>query len=337
MRRQGIESKRGPDGKLASLLRLSLLEFPPLARTTLAAASELIALEPDCFRAIDTVCAIRAVSTFQAVVTTLGPKALEEVLPSKLKAIDGLPRSVQAFVQNPGSSVELTKLLERAAGSDQDAGELSWSALGHLIRETEFLQVYRRLLYMQAFGNKPSDEFWSQAHSAISGHPLEPFLHKFSLLPGSGKSPISSAIEQFNMMYLEPTSTELFGVHNTALGSQGRAFRAAIERNSDHVVRDLSLRIRYALQMAAPPDAAAGRLLFAVSPDLEYAKSILIEYDADRAAAHGAMGERSRQLAGAPGCNRPPLQVPGKGRRSRTASSAVHRAVAGILGVRDAR
>ena len=126
---RALESQGGSNSKLASVLRLTVLEFPPLANTTLTAAFNVIKLEPDCFRALDAICAFRAISTLQ-VVTTLGPKALDETLPFKLKGFTGLPRSVQAFVKNPGSSVQLAKLLEQAAGSDDDAGELSWSCAG---------------------------------------------------------------------------------------------------------------------------------------------------------------------------------------------------------------
>ncbi len=313
---KALESRGSPNSKLAAALRLTVLEFPPLPNTTLTAAFNVITLEPDCFRALDAICACRGVSTLQ-VVTTLGPKALDETVPFKLKGFAGLPLSVQAFVKNPGSSVQLAKLLEQAAGSDQDAGELSWSALGHLIRETQFLLVYRRLVYMQAFGNKPSEGFWSQARGAIAGHPLEPFLHTFSASPARpGKGPVDSFIEQFNVMNLEPATGELFGFGATALGSHARAIRVFMDRNSDHVVRDLSLRIRDALQTGGAQDPIADRLLFAVSPHSQYAKSIQIEHDWDRAASHGRMGEGSRGLAGAPGCDCPPLRRPGKHARS---------------------
>ena len=102
---------------------------------------------------------------------------------------------------------------------------------------------------MQAFGNKPSEAFWSQVRCAIAGHPLEPFLHTFSSSPARpGRGPVDSFIEQFNAMNLEPTTGELFGFGGTAVGSHARAIRVFMDRNSDHVVRDLALRIRDALQ-----------------------------------------------------------------------------------------
>ena len=324
---EALKSQAGPHSKLASLLRLTVLEFPPLANSTLAAAFDVINLEPDCLRAIDAICAFRAVSTL-AVVMTLGPQALDEILPRKLKAIEGLPPSVQAFVKNPGSSVALARLLEQVAGSDHDAGELSWSALGHLIRETQFLHVYRRLVYMQAFGNKPSDEFWAEARRSIAGHPLEPYLHMLSLATASGRGPVDSAIEQINTLNIEPTSNELFGPFNPALGSHLRAVRGFMEKNSDHVVRDLSLRIRCASQMMGPPDPSSGRLLLAVSPHSQYAKSILIEHDWDRAAARGRMGKGSLPLAGHARRARPPVSKLGKDGRCRAVASRVHQAVA---------
>ena len=168
---KALESKGGPHTKLRSLLRMTLLEFPPLPNTTLPAASDVIKLQADCYRAIDAMNAIRAISTGH-VVTTLGPQTLEETLPRNLKAIEGLPPLVQAFLKKPeGSTVELAGLLEQAASSDQDPGELSWSALGHLIRETQFVHVYRRLVFMKMIWNVPVDEFWGQGAAGWPGIP----------------------------------------------------------------------------------------------------------------------------------------------------------------------
>ena len=142
---------------------MTLLEFPPLPNTTLPAASDVIKLQADCYRAIDAMNARSGPSRPGHVVTTLGPQTLEETLPRNLKAIEGLPPLVQAFLKKPeGSTVELAGLLEQAASSDQDPGELSWSALGHLIRETQFVHVYRRLVFMKMIWNVPVDEFWGR-------------------------------------------------------------------------------------------------------------------------------------------------------------------------------
>jgi tetratricopeptide (TPR) repeat protein len=299
---KGLEAKGGPHAKLQSLLRMTLLEFPASPNVTLPAASDVIRLEPDCYRAIDAMCAIQAVSTLH-VVTMLGPQTLEESLPKKLKAIESLPLSVQAFLKKPeGGSLELVRLLEAAAGPEQDGGELSWSALGHLIRETQFVHVYRRLSFMKFMWAVPVDDFWGEARGWVAGHPLEPFLVWFVSPPAPGGPAIDAVNEQIkslNMENLEPAAAELFRRNNNVLGARTNTFTAATDNHSDHVVRDISLRMRNDSQRRVIPDPVSpARLLLAVSPHSHYARGNLIEFDWERAKSH--LPEWQKEAGGSP-------------------------------------
>ena len=290
---KALEAKGGANPKLASLLRLTLLEFPATPNVTLPAASDVLKLEPDCYRAIDAMCVIRAVSTLH-VVTMLGPQMLEESLPKKLKAIESLPRPVRAFLEKPdGGSLELAGLLEQADGSDDDAGELSWSALGHLIRETQFAQVYRRLYFMKYIWSVPVDEFWDQARGLVTGHPLRLFLETFVAAPRPATSAAISEIERFNPTNLEPTSSELFKVLFKVTGVATVNYPRVIGSHGDHVVRDISLEIRNADDHSrAAAYARSGRMLLALSPNSQYAKANLIEHDWEHAKSHLAAWEK---------------------------------------------
>ncbi len=290
-----LQARGGPHSKLQSLLRMTLLEFPAAPNVTLPAASDVIKLEPDCYRAIDAMCAIRAVSTLH-VVTLLGPQTLEEALPKKLSAIESLPPAVQAFLKKPeGGSIELAGLLEQAAARGQDAGELSWSALGHLIRETQFIHVYRRLLFMKVIWSVPVDDFWSEARGWVAGHPLEPLLAALA----RASVPASQQFSSLSMENLEPPAAELFRLNDRVLSPRTPLFTASTDNHSDHVVRDISLRMRNFLEGQGALDiAASARLLLAVSPHSQYARGNLIEHDWELAKSH--LAEWEKEAAGSP-------------------------------------
>ncbi len=296
---KALEAKAGANSKLASLLRLTLLEFPATPNITLPAASDVLKLEPDCYRAIDTMCVIRAVSTLH-VVTLLGPQTLEQTLPKKLKAIESLPRPVQAFLEKPeGGSFELAGLLEQADGPHDDAGELSWSALGHLIRETQFVQVYRRLYFLKFIWSVPVDDFWDQSPGWVEGHPLRSFLETFVASPKPAASAAIAEIERFSPINLEPTSSELFKVLFKVTGGATVNYPRVIASHGDHVVRDISLQIRNADDSSGAVDyARSGRMLLALSPHSQYARANLIEHDWEHAKSH--VTEWEKESSGSP-------------------------------------
>ena len=299
---KGLDVKGGPNSKLQALLRMTLLEFPAVPNVTLPAASDVIRLEPDCYRAIDAMCAIQAVSTLH-VVTMLGPQTLEETLPKKLKAIESLPLAVQAALKKPeGGSFELAGLLEGAAATDEDAGELSWSALGHLIRETQFVQVYRRLFFMKFVWSVPVDDFWTDARGLVAGHPLEPFLAFLASSSNAGGPAMNAPNQQvnsLNMENLEPASAELFRISNRSLGGRAITLTMSTDKHFDDVVRDISLRLRNnAGRLGATDNVSPARLLLAVSPHSQYARGNLIEHDWDRAKSH--LPEWEKEAGGSP-------------------------------------
>jgi len=292
----GLESKGGPHASLAAIARMTILEFPALANVSLPAESDVQKLEPDCFRAIDAMCSINAVST-QHVITLLGPQMLEQAVPRKLKAIASLPAEARAALEKPdSSSLELVALLEQSSGSAQDSGELSWSALAHLLRETQFIHVYRRLVFMKMIWNVPVDEFWTDARPWVAGHPLQPFLE---VLAGAQRPALDPAVESFLVTNQEPTASDLFRLVGKTLSPRFVSATRILANHADHVVRDLSLQIRNSTDTNASVNyGEAARRLLAVSPRSQYAKAILIEYDPGYAQPH--LAEWEKEAVGSP-------------------------------------
>ena len=130
-------------------------------------------------------CAIRAVSALH-VVTLLGPQTLEQTLPQKLKSLESLPAAVRAAGRKARQRLVRARGVRssKRALRPEDPGELSWSCLGHLIRETQFVHVYRRLFFMKMVWSVPVDEFWAEARGHGSrAIRLLPLLEAFAHVP----------------------------------------------------------------------------------------------------------------------------------------------------------
>ena len=142
----------GPHSALAALLRLAIAEFPVTPNWLAQAAKDLLGIDVECYRAIDAMCAAGGVSNLH-VATMLGPQTMELTFPQRLAALDKLPAVVREQFDRPaGGEVALVEALVKAGQPDADPGEPSWGVLGHLIRETRFVQVYRRLHFMRKCG-----------------------------------------------------------------------------------------------------------------------------------------------------------------------------------------
>ena len=75
---------------------------------------------------------------------------LELAFPQRLGGADKLPAKVREQLdEQAGGEVALVDALIKAGEPAADAGEPSWGVLGHFIRETRFIQVYRRLKFMK--------------------------------------------------------------------------------------------------------------------------------------------------------------------------------------------
>ena len=78
--RERLKVRDGPHARLAALLCLMSVEFPPHTALALGAARNVVALAPDCFRAYDAMCRVHGVSNLHRA-TTAGPQALASSFP----------------------------------------------------------------------------------------------------------------------------------------------------------------------------------------------------------------------------------------------------------------
>ena len=282
---QQDETKLGPgpgvSPKLAALLRMLVMEFPYGTQPSLEAARDVVDLDPECFRACDAMCQASGVSNLH-VATTLGPEALGQTLTKSLKSMPGLPTSVRDFLARPvGGDAALYRLLEKSGAPANDPGEPSWSVMGHLLRETRFVHVFRRLHFMRMVWGVPIDEYWSESRASVAGHRFYPALEILADNSADRFRPQTRFLDQVTKLELEPVETPMISFLHQSGNKEAMKGRWTAERHADHIARDLAQMVegeRDTIKLML-----AGTLL-RVSPDNALALATMIELDKDSSA-----------------------------------------------------
>jgi len=280
----------GPHAGLAALLRMSAVEHPLTTGQTLRAAQAVVGRYPDCFRAVDTMCRVGGVSNLH-VATEIGPQALARSLPEWLRALDSLPEDVRKAPDRPGGGeVALTEALDRAGAPDRDRGEPSWGALAHLVRETQFVQVYRRLHFMRVLWSVPVDEYWAGSRAAVAGHRFRPYLETLALPPRESARAFDALVERLDPTDLDLNEVDLLrAVYNPQIQDRIHLWSTALDNSDTTLARDLAELV----QSLTPADQVNyARLLLGVSPHSRYARGVLLEHDWERAGPHLADWEK---------------------------------------------
>ena len=279
----------GPLSSLAALLRLMVVEYPVLQDLTLLAAREVLALAPDCYRAHDAMCHVGGISNLHQA-TTAGPEILARTLPEKLLAIQALPATVKEHLANAeGDDPAICKLLIQAGGPGTDTGEPSWAALGGLIRETRFVQVFRRLHFMRLAWSVPVDEFWAASVSSVADHPYRPYLETMVGDRRGANRSLAHVIEHLDLANLELSSYPMLAAIFKSQHPQKLVPWEFAVRHLDYNAHDLCAVVEYSDGAAR---AAHAETLLKFSPQSPYARATLIENYWERAKPHIAEWEQ---------------------------------------------
>jgi tetratricopeptide (TPR) repeat protein len=272
-----LKVEDGPDVKLAALLRLLAVEYPAQTTQSLKMAREVVELVPECFRAHDAMCRASGVSNLH-IATTYGPQVFVQLLPSRLKAIEGLPVKVPDQLDASAGEVGLIKSLRKAGDTLADRGEPSWGALAHLIRETRFVQVLRRLQFLRQMLCVPAEDYWNEIEPLVTGHPYKPFLEIFGRPFRDVKPSFIEFANRIDLTSLEATESALIssvGQYQKTREQHDLGFALG---HGDAIVRDLAAST---LVPEVPYKVLQARVMLAVAPDSPYAMSVLIDHDWD--------------------------------------------------------
>ncbi len=284
-----LGAAEGSQARLGAFLNLVSLEYPSGSGWVLEAARRVAELDPECFRAYDAMARVPGVSNGHTA-TTIGPEVLARTLPRSLKAMPALPAPVRSFLDHPaGGEPALYEAFEESAAPTDDPGEPSWAAMGHLLRETRFLQVFHRLRFLKTDLAVDYNEFWNESRPSVVGHRFYPFLEMVATSPKGQVRANPEFLARLPRLDLEPTEIIMFQyLQRTRDRNAARALFTSVT-HIDEVARDLAADIQL-----TPVDqkVRSARRLLVVSPDCPYAMAALIEHDRQATPAEVAAWEK---------------------------------------------
>jgi tetratricopeptide (TPR) repeat protein len=263
----------GPYAKLARLLGMLAVEYPLPTNHSLQAAKEVVSIDDECYRAHDAMCRVGGLSNLH-MATLQGPDAFTRHLPENLKAVASLPAVVKQTIEKKFGELDVVDELDKAGIAAQDVGEPSWGALAHLIRETRFVQVTRRVIFMKMTWAVPVDEYWADVQPFVAKHRYLPFLEIYVQPPQEIREAFVKFANTVDLSDLENHEPELCSAierHESARGEKhigGYAFA-----HGDAVARDLGASVQ---TQDVNFKTAQAKVLLAVSPHSTLAQSILV-------------------------------------------------------------
>jgi tetratricopeptide (TPR) repeat protein len=176
-----LSEKKGPRGQLAMLLAFLSVEHVSGNARALSVGRAVVDDNPENYRVHDALCELGGVSNGH-VVTVAGMQVLAEQLPTRLTAAAGLPEKVRDLVRQSASEQAIaTALIDE--GRENDRSDLSWEALGRMIRDVRFVQVWRRAYFLRVWLGVPLDEFINEVRPMIADHPYRSLIQAMGLDP----------------------------------------------------------------------------------------------------------------------------------------------------------
>ncbi|HEV7225746.1 MAG TPA: hypothetical protein VGN42_23770 [Pirellulales bacterium] len=165
-------------GQLAGLLRFFQVESMKKSYVVQELTRGLLQKNPECFRLFDAMCESCAIGMLH-VVTELAPAVLRQTTPQRLQQLSGLPPDTAELLKRQSvREVGLTELADSLlqTGPADDAEEFSWTVLGGLLQEVEFLQLWRRAHFMRFQWAVPTDEFIAEIEPQATSHRFRPLI-----------------------------------------------------------------------------------------------------------------------------------------------------------------
>jgi tetratricopeptide (TPR) repeat protein len=280
----GMNVPDGPMAPLSALLRLLALEPTVLADLGLLAGKDVLALDPECYRAYDAMCRLGELLNNIEPPTSMGPDVFARTIPVKLGALGALPTTARAHLDK--SSVTGTALFDAlgtAGAPGADAGEPSWAVLGRMLRETRFVQVERRLYLLRGPLGVMAGRLLDQERAVVADHPYRLYLESLAVPRDKAARVLDGLIGHLDLTNVLLRSSVMLQALEKSQHPRARAAWTLALKHVDNNAYDLAELVRSTVGRDQSNNAMA---LLEVSPDSQYAKAVLIEKDWERAAAH---------------------------------------------------
>jgi tetratricopeptide (TPR) repeat protein len=263
------------NAELARLLAFIATEDYSAVHRTLAAGRELLKSNPECYRVHDALAGLGGVS-IQHLTSMAGFETFTTAMPKRLASVPGLPATVSRLVDDGAPEPDLLGALVDA-GRTADAGEPSWSALGRVLQETRFTQVWRRVDFLDYRLSVASDDFLEEALPLVAGHPYAPFLEVYTLprpRPVGEELKLLSKVPLIDLSFNHAGLMTAFGEIDASRYTQVFTIAA---RFDDVTSRSVSQMQRWASGGTADYRASIARWLLETSPYAPLGRATLIE------------------------------------------------------------
>ncbi|HLA84179.1 MAG TPA: hypothetical protein VJL29_05255 [Thermoguttaceae bacterium] len=277
------------------------------------AAMRAVKAMPECYRAHDFLCNYSGVGVGHHA-TLAGIVTMGQKLYGRLAAMPDLPPQVQKLIAHQVAATsplaklsgsqplsppeecqlrgELIALLmdandqttNQADASEaaaepihrNDRGEPSWATLGYLIRETSFLQVFRRARFMKRSLGVSADSFLAHIAALVAHHPFRAYIETYA------SDPLAEREAAKQLWKADYRNLDLLGMplyYSLAMLDQkkARVITWYFNKNSDETVRQTVIRLGYSY----PLEKEGARRILAISPRCPFARAALLSYDWD--------------------------------------------------------
>ncbi|HEX5445599.1 MAG TPA: hypothetical protein VFW87_17360 [Pirellulales bacterium] len=264
------------DAQLAGLLRFFQVESMKQSYVVQELTLRLLEKNPECYRLFDAMCESCAIGVLHSV-TELAPAVLHQTIRQRLQQLSNLPPdTAELLKQRSLRGVELSELSDSllATGAQDDAEEFSWTILGGLLQEVEFVQVWRRAFFMRHQWAVPTDEFIAAVKPLAASHRFRTLIDLYA--NSAGQDARRQAVERLAArLDLAELDFPQFGAFQSALDGSWQTTRAEqyvkAERrpamHTDDVHRDLLMAIQHARGGAGTPLAERLMQVSPTSPD----------------------------------------------------------------------
>ena len=192
-----------------------------------------------------------------------------------IEALMGLPDTDEEDSSDAPAASE-QELPKTDSTREVDRGEPSWATLGYLIRETSFVQVWRRARFERFDLGASTDDFLEIAAPLIEHHPCRVFIevHTSNL---SKERQALSRLHELPVGNLDLTAWRVLRPFKMKSRQDVCRIADLLLDNCDAVSRDLSIIMPWIIKNESKKKYA--RDLHKVSPFCPYARGYLIQFD----------------------------------------------------------
>ncbi len=265
------------NAQLAGLLRFFQVESMKRSYVVQELTLSLLEKNPECYRLFDAMCESCAIGVLHSV-TELAPAVLHETIPQRLQQLSNLPPDTAKLLkQRSLPDLKLSELSDSLLATDEpdDIEEFSWSILGGLLQEVEFVQVWRRAFFMRYQWAVPTDEFIAAVKPLAASHRFRPLIDLCA--SSAGQDARRRAAERLTArLDLAELDFPQFDAFRSALDGSWQTTRAEqfvkAERrpamHTDDVYRDLLIAKQHAAAAAVAPMVERLMKVSPTSPDV---------------------------------------------------------------------